>query len=494
MKLDGAISAQYTPRYSPLLIFRVTPLPKLQVALIAVAYLSEAVTVSFIYPFINERLSEMSSTPKELARRSGLLFACCAATQFISTYFWGTLSDRVGRKPILLVCFLICAISTVGFGAGTTFLEILIFRTLTGTSYGDFSDRDSSAIADVTDSTNQARAFSFLVLSWTVGSAFSPLIGGFLSHPEKLFPGVFGSSTYFTRHPYALPCFTVAGISFLLFLLIAFFLEEVSRSRFLHNGDTCPTTSDLSAEALGPDTSTRLSVLQILGDPLVRNLLISYGFLALTSASNDIIFALWMFLPIDDGGLGFSPSQIAVIISIGNILGAFVTTTLFPWLHHRFGTLPIYRCAIGLDVLFVMLYPIVHALAAGPAVQRPRDAGETPLNDGMWSNVAFPVLVGIGLMLTIKGFSVLAFGCVMVLVTASAPSPRSLGAVNSLSLMTASFARSIGPPLYANIFAISMGGSGHGLIWIFMSAMVLLSLLASFRAKEEHKEWRRSIG
>jgi len=260
------------------------------------------------------------------------------------------------------------------------------------------------------------------------------------------------------------------------------------------NGDTFPTTSGLSAESLRSDTSTRLSVLQILGDPLIRNVLISYGFLALTSTSNDIIFALWMFLPIDDGGLGFSPSQIAAIISIENIVGAFVMTTLFPWLHRRFGTLTIYRCAIGLDVLCVMLYPIVHALAAISAVQGPRDPGEIPLNEGMWSNVAFPVLVGIGVMLTIKGFSVLAFGGNMILVTASAPSPRSLGAVNSLTLMTASFARSIGPLLYTNIFAISMGGGDHGLIWIFMAAMVLLSLLASFRVEEGDREWRRSVG
>ena len=54
-----------------------------------------------------------------------------------TVYFWGTLSDRVGRKPILLACLLVCAASTVGFGVGTTFLEILIFRSLTGVSYGD---------------------------------------------------------------------------------------------------------------------------------------------------------------------------------------------------------------------------------------------------------------------------------------------------------------------------------------------------------------------
>ncbi|KAF9504655.1 hypothetical protein BS47DRAFT_631803 [Hydnum rufescens UP504] len=110
-------------------IRRVTPFPKLQVSVIAVTCLSETVAATFVYPFINERLSEMSSSPKELARLSGLLFACYAFAQFVSAYFWGTFSDRVGRKPILLACLLICAISTVGFGAGNTFLEILIFRT-----------------------------------------------------------------------------------------------------------------------------------------------------------------------------------------------------------------------------------------------------------------------------------------------------------------------------------------------------------------------------
>jgi hypothetical protein len=88
---------------------------------------------------------------------------------------------------------------------------------------------------------------------------------------------------------------------------------DISRPQ---NGDGFPTTSGLSAESLGLDTSTRLSVSQILGDPLIRNVLISYGFLALTSNSNDIIFALWMFLPIDDGGLGFSVRPCALIAEI----------------------------------------------------------------------------------------------------------------------------------------------------------------------------------
>jgi hypothetical protein len=95
-------------------------------------------------------------------------------------------------------------------------------------------------------------------------------------------------------------------------------------------------------------------------------------------------------------------------------MGAFVITIIFPWLHRRFGTLPIYRFAMGLNVLLVMLYPVVHALAVSAAAPLPRDPGEVPLNDGMWSNVSFAVLLGIGVILALKGISVLAWGYVCI--------------------------------------------------------------------------------
>jgi hypothetical protein len=88
--------------------------------------------------------------------------------------------------------------------------------------------------------------------------------------------------------------------------------------------DISPTTSDLSAQSLRPDAesisdpSTRLSVLQILGDPLIQNVLVSCGFLALTSHSSHVIFALWLFLPIDDGGLGLSVRPCTLIAEIKN--------------------------------------------------------------------------------------------------------------------------------------------------------------------------------
>lgn len=73
---------------------------------------------------------------------------------------------------------------------------------------------------------------------------------------------------------------------------------------------------------------------------------------------------------------------------------------------------------MSLDVLLVMLYPVVYALAV--TAQLP--SGDIPLNDGMWSNVAVPVLLGIGTMLIVKSFGVLAWGYVLVRLSASTPS------------------------------------------------------------------------
>lgn len=51
------------------------------------------------------------------------------------------------------------------------------------------------------------------------------------------------------------------------------------------------------------------SAFKILSDPIVWRVLLSYFLVALIATSNDVVFALWMFLDIKDGGVGFSVSS-----------------------------------------------------------------------------------------------------------------------------------------------------------------------------------------
>lgn len=82
-------------------------------------------------------------------------------------------------------------------------------------------------MSELTDSTNEARAFSFLPLAWTTGASLGPLIGGTLANPAKRFPKVFGHSAFFKEYKYFLPCL-VGGLFPVLGITVgALFLKEV---------------------------------------------------------------------------------------------------------------------------------------------------------------------------------------------------------------------------------------------------------------------------
>ncbi|KAF8323178.1 MFS general substrate transporter [Clavulina sp. PMI_390] len=545
-------------------IWVVTPLPKRQVAVISFAALAEPVCVNFIYPFINEMIASMSSGPKQTTFRSGIFFGCFSLAQFCCVFVWGTLSDRLGRKPVILICLASGMISTSLFGLSTSFLQALLLRAVTGASYGDVPVL-RSAMGDITDSTNQARAFSFIPLMWAVGSTLAPLMGGFLSHPTQRFPRRFGDSEFLKNHPYALPCFVSSMVSLAAFLIIFLFFTESLPEHKHDSGDdensdgsskqpsnpsvstptytppaiTSPAIPDygsVDSAALTPpatgdtpeidsvvqpvppspenDASARPSIWQILKDPTVAITLLSYFFLSLISTANDVIFALWMFLGLKNGGVGLKPTQIATALSAGSILQTLLIVFLFPPLHKRFGTLPVYRSAMALDVVLIACYPVVHLIAASAARDHDMEPsglirhvitttllGDTTSTDGgggiigVWRGVPGGLIAGIAVMLVVKAFAGLTWGCNMILVTASAPSPRSLGAVNSLAQMCASLGRAVGPPIYSTIFAVSMGSGilgGKGLIWIFMGSISSISLFVSFLVREGEQEWRRS--
>lgn len=81
-------------------------------------------------------------------------------------------------------------------------------------------------LGELCDETNQARAFSFIPLSYAVGSILGPSIGGWLSHPVEGFPSLFGRSMFLAENPYWLRewspsdllCLQITNVNFSLSL------------------------------------------------------------------------------------------------------------------------------------------------------------------------------------------------------------------------------------------------------------------------------------
>ena len=110
----------------------------------------------------------------------GLLALSYAAAQFAAAPALGKLSDRYGRRPILLISVLGTGISNVLFGFATTLWLLFVARLLDGITGGNISVA-RAYIADVSTEQNRARNFGLIGAAFGVGLVVGPAFGGWLS-------------------------------------------------------------------------------------------------------------------------------------------------------------------------------------------------------------------------------------------------------------------------------------------------------------------------
>jgi len=118
------------------------------------------------------------------------------------------------------------------FGFATTFPQAVMGRLVSGILCGNLGVL-KTFLTEITDSSNRGGGFAILSMSWSIGTVFSPLIGGMLSKPCQLYPSVFPPDdpnswlgVTFTKYPYLLPSVTCCLINMFSALCILCFLKE----------------------------------------------------------------------------------------------------------------------------------------------------------------------------------------------------------------------------------------------------------------------------
>ncbi|KAG8887941.1 hypothetical protein FRB98_008699 [Tulasnella sp. 332] len=467
----------------------VTPLPKGQIFVLCFMRFSDPVCYQVIYPFINEMLIVHGiSNP---GYSSGFIEGAFAFAQLCTVYYWGSLSDRIGRRPVLLFGLISIAFFTSCFGLSLNFPMIVAFRFLSRAATGNLVVL-KSAIAEITDETNQARAFSFLSMSWSVGSILAPALGGFLSRPADKLPGLFGSSALFVKFPYLLPCLAASCIPLIGWLIGFAFLEESLggieakkiRSLSANAPDTTTTMPSSAGEARTPPTP---SFREIVSDPIIRSALLAYVLMAMVTVSIEALMPLWLYMAVEKGGLGFSTSEIGVILSAVGVLATFMNLIVFPPLQRRIGTVPVYQFCMIMIFILIALFPVVSRIAIlEQAGQGPPSLTKVP---------RLFTKLGVGLMVVTKAISWMVFTCNMILINQSAPSKTTLGAVNGVAQMLASVMRSVAPTVATILFALSTDDKYHllggQLIWGYLLIGGACAVVASLHVREERDQSRR---
>lgn len=112
----------------------------------------------------------------------GVMLALYSAVAFFISPWWGRLSDRVGRKPILIIGLLGFAVSFIVFGLAQHNLWLMyVSRVIGGGFSGAVTATAFAYIADVTSIEDRTKGMAFAGMSIGLGFIFGPALGGILS-------------------------------------------------------------------------------------------------------------------------------------------------------------------------------------------------------------------------------------------------------------------------------------------------------------------------
>ncbi|MEQ5207843.1 Tet(H)/Tet(J) family tetracycline efflux MFS transporter [Proteus sp. fly-1067] len=186
----------------------------------------DAIGIGLIMPVLPTLLNEFVSE-NSLATHYGVLLALYATMQVIFAPILGRLSDKYGRKPILLFSLLGAAFDYLLMAFSTTLWMLYIGRIIAGIT-GATGAVCASAMSDVTPTKNRTRYFGFLGGAFGVGLIIGPMLGGLLGEITTHTPFIFAAISH----------------SILLILALLFFYETQKRETRVTN--TCTQISSNS--------------------------------------------------------------------------------------------------------------------------------------------------------------------------------------------------------------------------------------------------------
>lgn len=108
----------------------------------------------------------------------GCLIACYSVMQFLFTPFWGRLSDKVGRRPILLVSLAASALGYLIWGFSSSLAMLFVARAVAGAGNANIAVAQAY-VSDVTTPENRAKGMGLVGAAFGLGFVLGPAIGGF---------------------------------------------------------------------------------------------------------------------------------------------------------------------------------------------------------------------------------------------------------------------------------------------------------------------------
>lgn len=359
---------------------------------------------------------------------ASFIIATYSIGQFIAGPFWGSLSDRIGRKPVLAIALSGAFIAYLIMVYAKTPEMVLLSRVFAGLMAGNIATAYAS-IADLTTPENRAKGMGVLGAGFGLGFVIGPAIGGYL-----------GGATPETAN-IVKPAIASAIFSLLAVLAIVFLFKETLKETHRQ-------------EILAKPRVSRLEAIQkIAVHPVLLAFCLFIFLVSTTGALMDPVTPLLV-----GNRYGWGPQKMGHIFVIVGICIIIVQGGLVGRMAKMFGEKNMVR--IALLSLIIGLALVIY----------------TPASYGVI--VGF-CLTGIGSTLFTTGISALA---------SHRASPHERGLVMGVIQSMQSLGRSVGPLFAGSLFVVWQGlPYGVGIVLVSMALIWMTVLIRTNKVEDVHK-------
>ncbi|THC97794.1 hypothetical protein EYZ11_002710 [Aspergillus tanneri] len=470
----------------------------------------------------------VTDNDRKIALYAGMITSAFTFAEFSAGMFWGRMSDKIGRKPVLVMGLIGTAISMIVFGFAPNLPTAMIARALGGLLNGNIGVLQTTVAEIVTVKEHQPRAYSIMPFVWCLGSIIGPALGGALAQPCDSYPWLFQRGTIFDSFPFLLP--NVVCVVILMFGIVVglLFLEETHPERkyrrdpglelghwlvgkFWEQSVQLPKDTDVKSDLAGTnyfdlpppeyrstESSPRLPPMKEpdnlsedddIEDQMKENQcgtpkaftkqvifnIVAYGILAYHSVSFDQLMPVFLSTPKSDedvvlpfkftGGLGLPTKTIGFMLAVQGVYSMIAQLWLFPLVVRNFGTLRTFRFVL---LVWPPLYLVVPYL-----ILLPERLQTTAVYFALICKITFHVI---------------AFPATAILLANAAPSSKVLGSINGAAASTASLSRAFGPTVTGLLHSKGLESGYSVLAWWACGIVCVIGAIESLWMEESEMQ------
>ncbi|XP_052109108.1 protein ZINC INDUCED FACILITATOR-LIKE 1 isoform X4 [Arachis duranensis] len=299
--------------------------------IIWIVVLCATLPISSLFPFLYFMVRDfnIAETEADIGSYAGYVGSTFMLGRCLTSVMWGMISDRYGRKPVIIIGVITVVIFNTLFGLSTSFWMAILMRFLLGSLNGLLGPVKAYA-TEIFREEHQSLGLSTVSAAWGIGLIIGPALGGYLAQPVEKYPNIFAKDSFWDKFPYVLPCFVISGFA-LVVSIVCIWIPET-----LHNHKESNEFID-DAEAIENGSSGNKKDKNmihkkenlLLNWPLMSSI-IAYCVFSLHDIAYQEVFSLWAVAPPKLGGLNFTTDVVGDVLAVSD----FIHSTFAKFLLH----------------------------------------------------------------------------------------------------------------------------------------------------------------